>query len=54
MLTWNENYLMGVDELDEDHRQLFRIARQLLERAKTQSGEAFTRMFILREGMNYL
>ena len=54
MLTWNENYLMGVEELDEDHRQLFKLAQQVLERTKTREEDPFNRMFILREGMNYL
>ena len=52
MLTWNENYLMGVEELNEDHRQLFKLAQQVLERTKTREEDPFNRMFILREGMN--
>lgn len=54
MLTWNENYLMGVEELDEDHRQLFKLSQQVLERTKTREEDPFNRMFILRKGINYL
>lgn len=54
MITWSETYRMGVPELDEDHRQLFQISEQILKRVKTRGDEAPMRMFVLREGLNYL
>ena len=54
MITWNEHYQMGVPELDQEHRQLFRIAEGILRRVRTQGEDPATRMFVLREGLNYL
>lgn len=54
MITWSEKYQMGVPELDEEHWQLFRISQQILQRVKTRGDEAPMRMFVLREGLNYL
>lgn len=54
MLVWSDHYLMGVEELDREHWQMFEIAGKLLERLRTRDDEAATRVFLVREGMNYL
>ena len=28
MLTWSDNYIMGIDQFDQEHQQLFRLAEQ--------------------------
>lgn len=54
MLAWSENFAMGVAELDEEHRHLFKISEQILEKLRTRGHEDATRMFLVREGLNYL
>ena len=54
MLIWNENYLMGVEELDNDHRHMFQIAEQILNRVRERSDDPAMRIFIIREGLKYL
>ena len=54
MLTWNESYLMGIEEFDAEHRRLFRIAEHILNLLRSRDGESATRMFVVREGLNYL
>ena len=54
MITWSDNYLMGVERLDEEHRQLFQIAEQILDRMRTRGDEGTARMFVVREGLKYL
>ena len=29
MIKWSKNYLMGIDKLDEEHKELFRISDQI-------------------------
>ena len=54
MIAWNDNFIMGVEALDEEHKQLFRLAEQILNRIRTQGSSPSMRMFVLREGLNYL
>ena len=54
VLTWNENYLMGIEEFDTEHRKLFHVAEQILDRLRSREEEDTARMFVVREGLNYL
>lgn len=54
MMTWNESYLMGVEELDNEHKNLFKIANQILEKTRARGEEPTVRMFLLKEGLTYL
>ena len=54
MITWNDSYEMGIASFDEEHRQLFRISEQILEMLRAREHEDTARMFVIREGLNYL
>lgn len=54
MMTWDESYLMGVEVLDNEHKNLFKIAGQILEKMRARGDEESVRMFLLKEGLNYL
>lgn len=54
-IRWNENHIMGVEELDREHRQLFAIAGKLVDRVEEQdASDSAGRLFVLREGLKYL
>ena len=54
MIAWSDNYLMGIAEFDNEHKKLFQIAEQILNRLRVCGDEEGIRMFILREGLKYL
>lgn len=54
MIGWNEHFIMGIPALDEEHRQIFRLAGRILEIVHTPGGEEAARMSALRQGMNDL
>lgn len=54
MITWSDNYLMGIEQFDREHRQIFKLAGQILERMRTRDHEAGTRLFVVREAIIYL
>ncbi len=54
MITWSDNYLMGIEQFDREHRQIFKLAGQILERMRTRDHEAGTRLFVVREATIYL
>lgn len=39
MLTWSDNYIMGIDQFDQEHQQLFRLADQVIQRMRERSDE---------------
>lgn len=54
MITWSENYTMGIEEFDFEHKKIFEIAGRILDRVRSRGDEAFMRLFIIQEGLNYL
>ncbi len=54
MIVWNQSLEMGVEALDQEHQELFRIARQMLDRMDSRGHEASTRKFVLREGLRFI
>ena len=54
MLTWSDNYIMGIDQFDQEHQQLFRLAEQVIQRMRERSDEANMRMFVIREAVTYI
>lgn len=54
MLTWNDNYKMGIEEFDNDHQQLFKLAQRAVNMMQEHSEEPGRRMFILRETLTYI
>ena len=54
MITWSDNYLMGIEQFDQEHKQIFKLAGQILERMRTWDNEKRVRMFVMREAIIYL
>ncbi len=54
MLTWDDNYIMGIEQLDHEHQQLFKMAFQILEKLQQRYTDDQYRLFILRESITYL
>ena len=54
MITWNDNYLLGIEQLDHEHKQLFKMAYQILERVQERYHDDQYRLFLLRESITYL
>ncbi len=46
--------MMGIEQCDREHRQIFKLAGQILERMRTRDYEAGTRLFVVREAIIYL
>ena len=54
-VSWSEHYTMGIPEIDEDHKHLFRIAEKLVNTVESPQGmNEWSRMFVVREGVKYL
>lgn len=50
-VSWSEHYTMGIPEIDEDHKHLFRIAEKLVNTVESPQGmNEWSRMFVVREG----
>ena len=41
LIKWSKNYLMGIDKLDEEHKELFRISDQIYNKP-----ELFTEQYL--------
>lgn len=54
MITWNDNYIMGVEQLDHEHQQLFKMAFGILEKVQQRYTDDQYRLFLLRESITYL
>lgn len=54
---WHDRYLIGIPEIDEEHREIFRRAEQLVrklgETDRLQTSERH-RKFLVEEGLHYL
>lgn len=54
-LKWTDHYNMGIESIDQDHRQLFRIAEKIIDTVEdAQDINERTRLFVVREGVKYL
>lgn len=54
-LKWKEHYNMGLEQFDNEHKQLFQIAGRIIETVEGPYGaDEKNRMFIVREGVKYL
>ena len=54
MIEWDDSYQMGIEAFDSAHRQLFKVSEQILEKLRARGEEGSTRLFLVREGLNYL
>lgn len=54
-LEWKEHYTMNLPQIDNDHKQLFRIAQRIVDMVDdTKGADDRTRFFVVREGVKYL
>ena len=54
MIKWSKNYLMGIDKLDEEHKELFRISDQIYNRVMERGDDAKYRLFLMNETLEYM
>ena len=54
IIPWSDRYSMGVEEIDNDHKQLFQIAGKLIQTVNQNIDDSSMRFSLLREGMAYL
>lgn len=54
MIQWNDYYMMGIEDFDNDHKQLFQIAGRIIAMVNRSMDDSNTRLHILREGIKYL
>ena len=53
MIAWSDEYLLGVEAIDREHRELFRICDRILERLRWKGRDEKERLFIIRESIAY-
>ena len=54
-LEWKDHYNMGIEAIDQDHKQLFKIAGRILDTVQDAHDiNERTRLFVVREGVKYL
>ncbi len=55
ILKWEEHYTMGLEQIDNDHKRLFKIAGKIIDTVEESGIENDkTRLFVVREGVKYL
>lgn len=54
MLQWKEHFRMGIPAFDQEHRQIFKIAGQILEIVQAPGIEEADRMLALRQELSLL
>jgi hemerythrin len=54
MKKWSEQFTMGVADLDQDHRQLMRVAEMIAERVDHPETDPKQWPFLVREGLKYM
>ena len=54
MIKWSKNYLMGIDKLDEEHKELFRISDQIYNKVMERGDDAKYRLFLMKETLEYM
>ena len=54
-LEWKDHYTMGIAQIDEDHKRLFKIAGRIIQTVESSNGtDKGVRLFVVREGVKYL
>lgn len=54
MITWSDNYLMGIEQFDKDHQKIFKLAKQVLELMRNRDHDPRSRMFVIQESLTYV
>lgn len=54
LIKWSKNYLMGIDKLDEEHKELFRISDQIYNKVMERGDDAKYRLFLMNEALEYM
>ena len=54
LIKWSKNYLMGIDKLDEEHKELFRISDQIYNKVMERGDDAKYRLFLMNETLEYM
>lgn len=54
LIKWSKNYLMGIDKLDEEHKELFRISDQIYNKVMGRGDDAKYRLFLMNETLEYM
>ena len=54
IIQWNEDYKMGIELLDEEHAQLFEIAKKIIDRMMEHNNDPNMRLFVVREGLTFI
>lgn len=55
MITWSDNYIMGIKQFDHEHKQLFHLAEQILSKMRISNrNHPDTHMFVIREAVTYI
>ncbi len=55
MITWSDNYIMGIKQFDYEHKQLFHLAEQILSKMRISNrNHPDTHMFVIREAVTYI
>ena len=54
LIKWSKNYLMGIDKLDEEHKELFRLSDQIYNKVMERGDDAKYRLFLMNETLEYM
>jgi hemerythrin-like metal-binding protein len=54
MKNWSDIFSMGIDELDQDHKRLLRVAEMIAERVDNPDTDPKQWPFLVREGLRYM
>lgn len=54
MITWSENYLMGIEKFDKEHKKTFQLAKRVIERMMEDDADEKQRYFVIREMVTYI
>ena len=54
LIKWSKNYLMGIDKLDEEHKELFRISDQIYNKVMERGDDTKYRLFLMKETLEYM
>lgn len=54
MIKWSDNYIMGIEAFDNDHRRLFQLSEQIWNYLQERGDDARKRLFLIREALTYI
>jgi len=54
MIKWSDNYIMGIEAFDNDHRRLFQLSDQILNHLQERGDDSRNRLFLVRETLTYI